>query len=727
MARRSFKYACADLRAGLLGLQLTAVILFLASVVGACGTVSEPARAYNFTLTRHLALLAKTNLERLNLYPRTRSTVWSMVTAASIVALVPCLWLAKKKKQKPRPTSSSDTSADVSDTVGLDAAATDPGLLKKHSTFNAYSVASTGFTYPSLRTFYRPHPQADKLPTKPAPLPLLVLVHGLGGSVAQFHPLLISLVNIAPSLSIDLPGCGLSNFEPKSWEAYTTQALVALLETAIEEHRDIENGQGVVLIGHSMGSSLCALLAASSSISRHVLGVIAICPVAEPQSEENTAKIKKLLKIPGPIFNLWRMWDRRGGEESGSVYRFAGKGSEQETRRLQVRFNEQSKTPVFRRMASGALPDYSSGRAVGGMPGEETWSKLDIPLFLVAGESDQVTPASEIEKIAKFLGKAIAAPSETMDSPEPLSDSSAPVDSGTISSSLDLSERSPTKSDTGSEEQSKRFDSATLSSDTSTPEEDAIQPSTEKTRRRVLKTTVLPAPAAHALLYAPSSSRILAGLIQTFLSSYIDERLSLGWQLQYLTTEGKWDVKNLAKWKAVAPVSKPIAGAFRALKTLREVDEVHRPSIFVQEWKGKIGAVIDISHESPVYDPQGLEKGGIRYYKFPTVSKLPPTVDEVKSFIDLVDRLRDELAQGGSGEAEKSGERLKPLVGVHCHYGYNRTGFFIVCYLVERLGFKLRDAIEEFGKQRPPGIRHDHFVDTLYVRYCVGLKRAPTL
>lgn len=69
----------------------------------------------------------------------------------------------------------------------------------------------------------------------------------------------------------------------------------------------------------------------------------------------------------------------------------------------------------------------------------------------------------------------------------------------------------------------------------------------------------------------------------------------------------------------------------------------------------------------------------------------------------------------------------RPVVGVHCHYGFNRTGFLIVSYLIERLGFRVQDAIDEFERQRPPGIRHGHFIDTLFVRYCVGLKRAPTL
>jgi len=54
---------------------------------------------------------------------------------------------------------------------------------------------------------------------------------------------------------------------------------------------------------------------------------------------------------------------------------------------------------------------------------------------------------------------------------------------------------------------------------------------------------------------------------------------------------------------------------------------------------------------------------------------------------------------------------------VHCHYGFNRTGFFVVAYLIERMGWPLKDAMEEFARSRPPGIRHGHFIDELWGRY----------
>jgi len=554
----------------------------------------------------------------------------------------------------------------------------------------------------------------DKLPSKPTPMPLLVFVHGLGGSLAQFHPLLTSLSNVGPCFGIDFPGCGLSAFSPTSWEAYTVEALAELLVTAIEKYRDREAGQGVVLIGHSLGCSLSALIASSTSpvsceLQKHIVGLIAVCPRASPPSQEEAALFRRLLWIPDPVFDIWRWWDRRGGPKSQSVSRFVGKDADPDTRQLQVRFNKQSQTPVWRRMAWGSLPRYQNGRAIGGIPGEEIWTRVQTPVLLVAGEADAITKASEIEKLLEYFGGVRPDARMKVTGSTIVPDASRVQDQSGVPYNLLAHEE--------------EFGLEISNGEAVLPQEDGEKQASK--RGRLVKTAILPAPASHALLYDRATYRTLAGVIQDFLFRYVDYRLNLGWQLRHLNTSGKWDVKNLAKWKKVQPVSEPIADTFVALKMLREVDEEHNPVLFSEEWKGRIYAVIDISHENPVYDPAQLEKGGIHYHKHPTVSKIPPTPDEVRDFIALVDRLQNEITD----RMEKHGDSKlpRPLVGVHCHYGFNRTGFLIVCYLIERKGFSVQDAIDEFERRRPPGIRHEHFIDTLFVRYCIGLKRAPTL
>ncbi|KAJ4300034.1 hypothetical protein N0V90_005283 [Kalmusia sp. IMI 367209] len=670
-----------------------------------------------------------------------------MVKLTALCGLGSALWIWSKSNEKGKRTASLDDSTHAAGVSDVDVTATDPGLLKKHSTIREFAVGSTGFTYPGIRTFYRPHPQEQKLPQKPHPVPLLVFIHGLGGSVAQFNPILISLSNLASCLAIDLPGCGRSSFAPTAWEAYTTEALIQLLAVVIEAHRDRDVDQKVVLIGHSMGCSLAALLASSSSpyahlVSDHIVGLVAICPKADSPTERQTKLLRRFAAVPGSLFDLYRRWDRRGGLNSASVARMAGYDAEEETKRLQLRFNKQSRSKVWQRMARGMCPDYSTGSPRGGLPGQEVWAGLELPVFLAAGEADQTTPAENVKRIVKFLGRDVAAiepPSEKASLPI----AAAPVDplrvdpemaeckhqdSGIDASDLpDVDDASTGRASSSHESQDQiSIHTETISStgestvDTDTgvgaPDSGRSNLPVPHARRLVVKTAIMPKPAAHSLLFAPTSSRIISGLIGSFLADHIDPRLSLAWQLQYLSTEGKWDVKNFKKWQAVQPVSLPIANTFRAMKTLREVDEEHSPRIFVKQWAGKLRAVVDISHDSPVYDPKGLEAGGITYYKFPTVSKQPPTKDEVRTFIELIEKIRNEKQNGDES-----------LIGVHCHYGFNRTGFFVVSYLIEKLGFKVQDAIDTFQQARQPGIRHDHFIDELYVRYCSGLKRAPTL
>ncbi len=411
--------------------------------------------------------------------------------------------------------------------------------------------------------------------------------------------------------------------------------------------------------------------------------------------------------------------DLSGGIHSASVLRFVGEGEDEETKKLQYQFNDASKTPVWRRMASGMLPRYSNGIATGGFPGETTWANLSVPVFLVAGQSDNITKPEEIDKIAAFLGKSHPVQIELDSNSEPIPDSAAPVN---VSSKINGTTKSETKNG------SLHLDTTNITEDPhedpSTPNDElSVIPPQPRHPKKILKTTILPPPASHALLYQASEVRILAGLISDFLTTQVSPRLSLGWQLQFLSTSGKWDVKNLEKWRKVAPVSLPIAGVFRAMKTLREVDEVHCPEVFVREYGKEIKDIVDISHESPVYDPRGLEAGGIHYHKFPTVSKIPPTGTEIDAFITTIDRLREEQKI----RAEKEGWDAPYYIGVHCHYGFNRTGYFLVCYLVERLGFDVQKAIELFAECRPKGIKHAHFLDQLFVRYCKGLKRAPTL
>lgn len=531
-------------------------------------------------------------------------------------------------------------------------------VLKKRSILRSFRVPETGFRYSGIRVFYKAHPHLHEFPEDSPPLPMVVFIHGLGGSAAQFAPLLNSMIHVASCLCIDLPGCGRSHFAPKAWEAYTPYALAHLVATIINSYRDKWSKQGIVFVGHSTGCSIAAALASGTpsefkDFAQHTVGFIALCPRISNLDGEQAKKFKRLLKLPTPLFGLLNWFDRIGEEDSESVTRVVGEGADIRTRRMQMKLNMQSRSAVWRRMAWGLLP-RADGDDKTGLAGEVIWQRIKAPFLLIAGECDTMNRPDEIHRIAQYLS----------------------------SSRVDINK-----------------DSFIIVNGEKMSNNDSV-----------IKTIVLPAPASHALPYEPNTCRVVSGLIQNFVAEHVDGRLALGWQLQYFSNEGKWDVKNLDKWRRVSRVSEPVGPLLRAMKTMRENDEYHSPKAFADRFATKIKAVIDISMDAPVYDPKILESHGIEYHKSPTVSKQVPSEDDVQNFNALVDRLRASLIDGPDGTKEGT-------IAVHCHYGFNRTGFFIVCYLVEREGWTLREAIKEFARQRRPGIKHDYFVDTLYVRY----------
>jgi len=374
---------------------------------------------------------------------------------------------------------------------------TDPGLLQKHSSFKSYTTPYG--RYPSIRIFYRPHPQAPKLPSKPAPLPLLVFIHGLGGCLAQFAPILTSLVNVGPCLGIDLPGCGRSEFSPQSWPAYTTQALTQLLSVVIKEH--LEERQGAVLIAHSMGCSFSVLLASEERYALDILAMVGICPQGTKPSAKQVSTYKRLLLVPTPVFDLWRAWDRWGGPESPSVARFVGHNADIEVKRLQQRFNTQSKTGVWRRMASGALPTHlDPGQNLNGIPGLDTWARLKVPIFLVGGEADAVTKVDQIQQIGRALGKM----DKARDSTASKATSSVSETQRSEGATKHIDQRTNA---TEGESKTSATETTLFGDDETTKYDRSAGPPSSTRRRQVLKTSILPSPAGHALLYDPATSR----------------------------------------------------------------------------------------------------------------------------------------------------------------------------------------------------------------------------
>ncbi|KAI9207915.1 Alpha/Beta hydrolase protein [Polychytrium aggregatum] len=210
----------------------------------------------------------------------------------------------------------------------------------------------------------------------------------------------------------------------------------------------------------------------------------------------------------------------------------------------------------------------------------------------------------------------------------------------------------------------------------------------------------------HSVMF--ESPNIVNAIVYKFLTDVGLKEISLRDQI-LKETEGvpKWGLKNYQKWKRITPVATTaVRGSFfRPMKVLKEDDDEHTPVAFATS-NPEIGLVIDISLDHPPYEPENLVKSGCQYHKLSTVSKIPPSQGNVNDFKAVVD-----------GFWAENPDRH---IAVHCHYGFNRTGFLICCYLIECKGFSVADAIQAFADARPPGIRHMHFKDELFYRYVVS-------
>ena len=58
---------------------------------------------------------------------------------------------------------------------------------------------------------------------------------------------------------------------------------------------------------------------------------------------------------------------------------------------------------------------------------------------------------------------------------------------------------------------------------------------------------------------------------------------------------------------------------------------------------------------------------------------------------------------------------------VHCTHGFNRTGFLIACYLIEKVDMSPRGAVEDFARNRPDGIYKYRCLHRLTTCRCAAL------
>jgi len=113
--------------------------------------------------------------------------------------------------------------------------------------------------------------------------------------------------------------------------------------------------------------------------------------------------------------------------------------------------------------------------------------------------------------------------------------------------------------------------------------------------------------------------------------------------------------------------------------------------------------IMDLQNGDYAYNVDMTAPSVLRH-RMRLISKQFPSEEDIQEFNNKVKLFLS--TDDGSG-----------LIVVHCHYGFNRTGFQICSYLVEVEGMDVNDAISIFAESRPPGIKHAHFREELRRRY----------
>ncbi|XP_056337148.1 mRNA-capping enzyme [Danio aesculapii] len=169
------------------------------------------------------------------------------------------------------------------------------------------------------------------------------------------------------------------------------------------------------------------------------------------------------------------------------------------------------------------------------------------------------------------------------------------------------------------------------------------------------------------------------------------------------------------RWRNCPRRGQPVAGKFLPMKTMLgpryddKVPEENRfhPSMlsnYLKSLKVKMGLLVDLTNTTRFYDRADIEKEGIKYVKLSCKGHGEcPTAETTEMFIRLCEHFIEKTPT--------------ELIGVHCTHGFNRTGFLVCAYLVEKMDWSIEAAVAAFAQARPPGIYKGDYLKELFRRY----------
>ncbi|XP_033991535.1 mRNA-capping enzyme [Trematomus bernacchii] len=169
------------------------------------------------------------------------------------------------------------------------------------------------------------------------------------------------------------------------------------------------------------------------------------------------------------------------------------------------------------------------------------------------------------------------------------------------------------------------------------------------------------------------------------------------------------------RWRNCPRRGQPVAAKFLPMKTMlgpRYDDQVPEEnrfhpgmlSNFLKSLKVKMGLLVDLTNTTRFYDRNDIEKEGIKYVKLSCRGHgESPSKETTTSFITLCENFIE--------------KNPTEIIGVHCTHGFNRTGFLVCGYLVEKMDWSVEAAVAAFTQARAPGIYKGEYLKELFRRY----------
>ncbi|KAJ3349948.1 hypothetical protein GGF32_005163 [Allomyces javanicus] len=231
----------------------------------------------------------------------------------------------------------------------------------------------------------------------PAGKPAVVFLHGMGGNLAQWAPLMEKVSEVAEVVGVECVGHGMSADTGRP-DDYRTLSMVDDIASALTS--TLPPTRDLVLVCHSYGCCMGTYLASRPHFGHRIRGMAFLGGRALMPPTAITAT-RKLAALPSPILTLLRLYDRWGGVNSASVNRYLGPNSPRSLRALQAVWNKHLDNAQLKTLAGGLQ-----------WVGEDEYNKVACPVLVMMGDKDGAVPVgASVEDYRRVLaGKGMAEP-----------------------------------------------------------------------------------------------------------------------------------------------------------------------------------------------------------------------------------------------------------------------------------------------------------------------------